>query len=240
MPSSALSKSFLDSSLEAGNPILQALSESGAKNQEPQLVAIARTAIRRWTIAAIVFVGHAMTLVLVVSERSRHAHVLPADDRLPVQLIPTPTLASLKAYASRQRTTARIPAHPLQTLSLPGAEAPDDGAVHGNRRIDWEREAERVARSAVIPTKPKDCDASDEPGSMRPKCRMPGSFEWKPEPGRVGVDGLIPYVRLGKRCVLGLGFAGCGVGPLPEANSHLFDDLQNPDRARGSVPESSR
>jgi hypothetical protein len=82
------------------------------------------------------------------------------------------------------------------------------------------------------------CDDSDGPRSWLPKCKKhPSSFQWNEEPHRAGfVDGL-PYLRLGKRCILVVGMIGCAVGALPEANGHLFDDLKDPDRNRSSVPD---
>ena len=98
--------------------------------------------------------------------------------------------------------------------------------------------AERVAR-AHPPAIPE-CDDRPRSGPPLPKCRQPTHpFQWRPEPKKAGFVGLLPYVQLGKRCVLGLGFFGCAVGRLPDANGHLFDDVNNPDRPRGSVPDPS-
>ncbi len=36
---------------------------------------------------------------------------------------------------------------------------------------------------------------------------------------------------------MGLGFFGCALGKPPEANSHLFDGMHDPDRQRSSVPD---
>ena len=57
------------------------------------------------------------------------------------------------------------------------------------------------------------CHNPDLPELLPPECRKRNyESEWKPEPKRVGMQGLLPYIRLGKRCVVGLGFFGCGVG----------------------------
>jgi hypothetical protein len=110
--------------------------------------------------------------------------------------------------------------------------------------IDWNLEAERAARATVDriaqQAKPKcdDWDASNQPGVLLPKCKkhVPG-LRWDPEPKRAGFIGIIPYVRLGKHCIVGLGFFGCAIGKLPEANAHLFDHMRDPDRDRSSVPD---
>ncbi|MEZ5457795.1 MAG: hypothetical protein R3E65_00290 [Steroidobacteraceae bacterium] len=63
-----------------------------------------------------------------------------------------------------------------------------------------------------------------------------GSWEWKAEPGKVGMAGPLPYVRVGKRCIVGLGFFGCALGEPPPPNDKLLDDMRKPDRPRSSVP----
>jgi hypothetical protein len=110
--------------------------------------------------------------------------------------------------------------------------------------IDWEHERE-VTAQAMLPELMKQnqskCEAERRPGSMLPGCRKPAKDpEWEPEPSVLGIEGLLPFVRLGKRCVVGLGFFGCALGKLPEANSHLFDEMRNPDREHSSVPEVDR
>jgi hypothetical protein len=48
----------------------------------------------------------------------------------------------------------------------------------------------------------------------------------------------LPYIRVGERCAIGLGFFGCGFGK-PPANGNLFDGMDAPDRDRSSVPDPS-
>jgi hypothetical protein len=52
------------------------------------------------------------------------------------------------------------------------------------------------------------------------------------------MSGGLPYMEIGKRCAIGLGFFGCGIGELPPPNGHLFDGMDDPDRERSSVPEN--
>jgi hypothetical protein len=76
---------------------------------------------------------------------------------------------------------------------------------------------------------------------MLPRCnKQPRPFEWNPEQKRVGFAGVLPYVRLGDFCVLGLGFFACAVGERPRANIHLFDEMDNPNRPRSSVPDANQ
>ena len=77
---------------------------------------------------------------------------------------------------------------------------------------------------------------SDPPNPLLPKCRKPKPPpEWEPQPKKAGFIGILPYVRVGN-CIVGLGFLGCTVGKS-EANGHLFDDMNDPDRPRSSVPD---
>jgi hypothetical protein len=105
--------------------------------------------------------------------------------------------------------------------------------------IDWYLEAEIVARetaAGVSAPARTDCDDVPRPGSLRPKCRKdPSEFLWDPEPRRFGIEGGIPYVRVGS-CVVALIAFGCGIGKA-EANGDLFKDMRHPDRPTGSVPD---
>lgn len=102
--------------------------------------------------------------------------------------------------------------------------------------VDWRLEAARSSRQVVddaLKVPPRSLGPPNAPA----KENKPAEFEWSPEPGRVGVAGGLPYVRLGKRCVVGLGFFGCAIGDLPEANGRLFDGMRDPDRYESSVPD---
>ena len=107
-----------------------------------------------------------------------------------------------------------------------------------NPPIDWYREADIVAREAgarVLSPARTDCDEVSRPGSLRPKCRKDAAeFLWDPEPRRYGVEGGIPYVRVGP-CVVALIAFGCGIGKT-DANAELFKDMRHPDRPTSSVP----
>jgi hypothetical protein len=48
--------------------------------------------------------------------------------------------------------------------------------------------------------------------------------------------GPLPVVKVGKRCIVTIGFFGCNLSELPETNSHLLDDMRKPDRPDSSVP----
>ncbi len=104
--------------------------------------------------------------------------------------------------------------------------------------VDWYSEAEEVARASVDRgAQPGPRRFGEQPVSPYQKCKRPRQPEWEPEPERAGFAGGLPFVRLGERCIVGLGFFGCAVGKLPEANGRLLEDMKNPDRPTSSVPD---
>ena len=54
----------------------------------------------------------------------------------------------------------------------------------------------------------------------------------------MGFSGGLPYVRVGERCVIALGFFACGFGGPPPAKGDLFEGMDDPERDRSSVPSS--
>jgi hypothetical protein len=108
--------------------------------------------------------------------------------------------------------------------------------------IDWTAQASEAAAAVVdkaISEETRKCDPSDAPTSFLPPCSpKTRKFEWNPEPGRFGFSGGLPYVRVGERCAIGLGFFGCGFGARPPANGDLFEGMDDPERDRSSVPSA--
>ena len=107
--------------------------------------------------------------------------------------------------------------------------------------MDWYSQGARAAdeiADAAARRSQSECEKPRKAGVPQWKCKeAPHRFEWNPEPKRVGFDGIFPYVRLGKRCVVAVGFFGCTLDELPEGNGHLFDHLHEPDRLHSSVPD---
>jgi hypothetical protein len=202
--------------------------------------AMNRHSFRRWMVRAVVAAGHFLVAVIVVNSRTDISAVMRASvgERIHVELL-TPAPRGREERRNVPITRRMEPA-PVPPTTAPGSLATQAGeAVSTQPPVDWEKEAQRIGRSASIDSQSsgRACDDSGRPGSMLPKCnRPPRAFKWNPEPKRVGFAGPLPYVRLGDRCVLGLGFFGCGVGDLPKAESHLFDDFRSPERPSSSVP----
>lgn len=144
------------------------------------------------------------------------------------------------------RAAAVMPARTSRPYVLPApADRPDappaTAAAAAPGHIDWEAAGRETARAhAQLPEARRDCDENPPPGSMRPRCHpAPHAFGWHPEPRTVEWAGPLPFVHIGKHCILGLGFFGCAVGKLPEADGHLLDGMRDPDRDRSSVPAAT-
>jgi hypothetical protein len=105
--------------------------------------------------------------------------------------------------------------------------------------VDWYGEASKSA-SGPAALGDRNATAVFTPlPARRKRCERPPSVtQWTSEPKKFGFAGGLPYMRLGKRCVVGLGFFGCVPGELPAANSHLLDGRNRATEADSSVPEA--
>jgi hypothetical protein len=160
-----------------------------------------------------------------------------------------PALPPNAVPASQNRDKPRATARAKQTGKTPGdfaisldtRAAPPSAALPLGLGVDWGQEAATAGNSqaeTIFKELRHLCDEAARRGEQPPGChqyRKPDP--WSPEPKKFGFAGGLPFVRLGKRCVLGLGFFGCGVGKLPEPNGHVLDDMRDPDRPRSSVPD---
>jgi len=199
---------------------------------------------RRYGAFAFVAAGHLLiVLALVHPEGSAERH---APDPGPLLLLDlTRERPNAAPFIARRRAIPnpggeRAPA----TTHAPGSDVPSGESSESpaaEAPIDWYGEGEQVAGSqgaALLQELKRVCDEAALRGEHPPECRKYKKPDaWQPEPRKFGLAGGLPYVRLGKRCIAGLGFFGCGFGKLPEANSHLFDDMHEPDRPRSSAPD---
>lgn len=141
-----------------------------------------------------------------------------------------------------QSSTTRAPRAVTVESNAPATETEQtsDPSNAPPTTIDWTAHATEAAAAVVdkaISEETRTCDPSAAPNSFLPPCNpKTKKFEWNPEPSRVGFSGGLPYVRVGKRCAIGLGFFGCGFGELPPANGDLFEGMDDPERDRSSVP----
>ena len=202
-----------------------------------------RSSSRRYAASISVIGGHLLLILSIATARWEfHRIGIPAlPEGLLVRLLPIVRPPPLPPNQSEHRHSAATsessrPISPTLQLGLPievARTAPP---------IDWYRAGKDAAQAAAQgrSRENRDCDDGERPGSMRRLCKKATHFEWHPNPKAVEFEGLIPYVHLGKRCVVGLGFFGCAVGALPDANGHLLDDMKDPDRPLSSVPESHK
>ena len=130
---------------------------------------------------------------------------------------------------------ARAPVAPLPdpARDVPPEQgtAPSDSVAPG---VDWAREATLAARRHSEAPPPA-ATFSEPPPKPREPCRVK-PWKWKPEEKRAGIAPL-PYVVIGKRCIIGLGFFGCSLGEPAEVASDQLDDYKKGDGAGPSVPD---
>jgi hypothetical protein len=174
--------------------------------------------------------------ILVLLDLKRPEPVeLPPDEQKPE---PTPGASNSR---NKSRTAARSAAP--EPASAPSGVEDISGTAIDAPQIDWQGEAQRTAQAmapGLLKKQQRECEEAKRLGKYPPGCKKPASAynkHFEPEPKRVGMQGLIPYVRIGKRCVVALGAFGCALGKLPEADGTVFDDMRDPDRPRSSVPD---
>ena len=207
--------------------------------------------VRDCVVWAFIIGGHAL-LILVFTSGKRLVQLTAIDAPSPgvLLLFDLPSEAGSSSepvieapqLASVPVITPRLPAPDIDTdstaITLPEETEPE---APGTNAIDWRREAERSAQAVVERgAKSVEKHIGEHPPvpSAFQKKKPPKEFPWDPEPKKAGLAaGFIPYVVIGQRCVVGLGFFGCALGKKPPANSHLFDGMHDPDRQRSSVPD---
>jgi len=206
-----------------------------------------RRSIRRCGVWVVALTGHALLYLLLVRNAGppvRQGAFMPeqpillmldlsrpAEEELPAP--PEPTRTARLSIPRPADHTDESPA-PNTAITAP-APMPDPAAP-----VDWANEARIAARAATDGSgKPTSREFGEPLKPARGKCeKRASSFEWNPEPKRAGFIGILPYVRLGN-CIVGLGFFGCTLG-ASEPNSHLFDDMSDPDHITTSVPDVDR
>jgi hypothetical protein len=136
--------------------------------------------------------------------------------------------------------TRTSPATPAPSTAITGPQAPAGTPAAAGPPVDWHGEARRAASAQserLNEESQQECHPEDRRGTLPAHCLRPRApAPWEPEPARAGFAGGLPWVRVGKECVVGLGFFGCVLDP-PPANGHVLDEMKNPERLRSSVPE---
>jgi hypothetical protein len=157
--------------------------------------------------------------------------------------VPPPTPDTKTRDAKKLPSPAQRPKADSDTTQDSAAISSSDTSP-SQPGIDWNQQGQQVAATqaeSIFKELKHLCDEAALHNEHRPECRKYKTPEpWVPEPNKFGVAGGLPYVRLGKRCVSGLGFFGCGVGKLPEANGYVLEDMRDPDRPRSSVTDPNQ
>jgi hypothetical protein len=106
--------------------------------------------------------------------------------------------------------------------------------------VDWSRQGTLAAqRAAAKAAQGEQKTFSPSPVTIPEPCKpKKSSMAWNGQEDRKVVwAGPLPVFKVGKRCIVTIGFFACNLNEIPEANSHLLDDMRKPDRATSSVPD---
>jgi hypothetical protein len=221
----------------------------GANNTADSVGCVARAGSRSFrdcVVWAVIIGGHVL-LIAYFTMNKRSAQV-SADVASPgtlffIDLPPRPSTAEpvpdVPQLASASMIDPGLPPPAIDSGSTAITLPPVEEGAPGTSAIDWKREAERSAHAVVEnAAKSREKHIGEHPPSPFQEKPKPKEFDWDPEPAIAGfAAGFIPYVRIGQRCVVGLGFLGCALGKKPPANGHLFDGMHDPNRQRSSVPD---
>jgi hypothetical protein len=207
--------------------------------------------LRDCVIWAVILGGHALLIVVFTSGKRHVAPVIaeaPSPGVLVVLSLPPPTSDAASESAVLAPTLASVPVITPRLPPPPNIESESTAITPpeqepegpGSNAIDWQLEAERSAKtSAENSTKRGPKRIGEHPLSPFRQPPKAPEFGWAPPKAGVG-DGLIAYVHVTQRCIVGVGLAGpvwgCALGKLPEANGRLFDGMADPNRQRSSVP----
>jgi hypothetical protein len=217
-----------------------------------------RRPLNRSVVLAVVLGGHLLLLLLLASSRFGQERagktnteirsiLVRLDLERPEPVRPPPRAKKPAATPISPSRSPAVDSSVSAESSSAFASMEDTSGVAANDTppIDWRAEAQRTAQGmapGLLKQQSDECEKAKRLGKYPPGCKKPPSAyekHFEPELKRVGVQGLIPYVRIGKRCVVALIGFGCALGKLPEADGTVFDDMRDPDRPRSSVPESN-
>jgi hypothetical protein len=197
--------------------------------------------LRRAIIAGAVFGVHLVGLMALLTSSPPAAHdqrepqfisFWPGRPEEPASL-PPPKLRSVIQLVTRS-AAPEAPA-PNESLSdQPESGTPPEAEAPAPSALDWHREAVTAARNVVEQRKPRDTFTEPLPEPRKP-CRAE-QWQWSPEEKKAGLAPL-PYVVLG-RCVVGLGFFGCGLGEPPEIDTSALTAALM-DGTEASVPDAN-
>jgi hypothetical protein len=204
--------------------------------------------------ALVVVILHVLVLALLMSGVAPDLHqelevpvfvsqwIEDAQPPPPEEAVITPQLpAPAPPGASRSPELVDAPrVEESAPVSTAISVAPADPQSTPAPQVDWTTQGKLAARRAADNLGETKAETfSPAPKTVPKPCKpKESSMEWNgQEDRRVNWAGPIPVVKVGKRCVWALVFVACNLSEIPEANSHLLDDMRAADRPRSSVPD---
>lgn len=214
---------------------------------------------RRFFILAAVISGHVLLLVLLaqVASKGQRRTVEDAQSRTVLMLIeprrvqpppeiipPTPRPITRAPELPRPIDRAPEPASPISRAPEPEEKEPEEKVEPPPQQesapgaIDWRAAGELAARAAIEADTKGGVRKFGEPRAKPQEQEKVHEFEWSPKPPVVGFVGPLPFLRLGKRCIIILPFFNCGVGgQTTPPDGEVFEHMGDPNASRSSVPE---
>lgn len=162
-----------------------------------------------------------------------------------LDLTPRPVEVPKTPPKTPQRPAPRTLARTSTPQSPQPAEAPQAPAAITPQppHIDWQAEAhitaEAQAKDGVRQQRQECEEAALKHNPLPPGCPK-DSYDphWSPQEKKAGFIGVIPYFRLGKRCIVVPPFFACNMdAKLPDPRGDLLNDMNDPSRPASSVPE---
>jgi hypothetical protein len=205
------------------------------------MVGVERGRGRRTTAALGAVILH-LAAVWLSLNAVRQAPQVPEAEFTSVWLLLDPESPEAPIETARPPAAAAAPRErrPVSSPASKPVTAPPAVAAPSIPNVDWRQAAAQAVRRAgagLLERKPRGFGAVPSPQYR--KCRpKKESFEWDPDALKSGLDAILPSFRVGKRCFIVPPFFSCALGELPPPNSHMLDDMKDPDRDRNSVPGS--
>jgi hypothetical protein len=195
-----------------------------------------RRSLERFAVLVVIVATHVLFLEIFFRNGRQHIRLSAHEERGELFFfeLPPPEADEPSALTPEAR-----PAHQAQPPNAGNAiTAPNEKPPVTS--IDWYGDAGRIARDGLARSlEPKPRVFGEQPKSPYKKPpKRKGGYEWQPEEKRAGFAGPLPYVRLGKRCIIIPPFFGCRLGKLPKSGGATLEEIRDPDRPRDSVPDS--
>lgn len=205
------------------------------------MVGVERGRGRRTTAALGAVILH-LAAVWLLLNAVRQAPQVPGAEITSVWLMLDPETPEAPIEAAPPPPAAAAPQAraPVSSAESKPDAAPPIVATPSIPDVDWRQAAAQAVRRAaagLLERKPRGFGAVPSPQYRKCKPKKQ-SFEWDPDALKAGLDAILPSFLVGKRCFIVPPFFSCALGELPPPNSHMLDDMKDPDRDRNSVPGS--